>query len=155
MWGQARLPVPSRLLSFIPISAAACHPRDVAGGPRPGRCIFTGMEDAVLPERLSRLILTGVIPVDLKQRPLSKKQKNKQKNKQKEKKEKKLNLFIEIPKATFYLFYIFIYYIEFIFNEICTGQIGILEALGSASIKWQRPLRTCGRSVPRTWRAWT
>lgn len=83
--------------------------------------------------------------MNLKQRPLSlkekkrkKKEKKKKKNQgKKRKKEKRLNLFIEIPKATFYLFYIFIYYIEFIFNEICTGQIGILEALGSVGIKWQ------------------
>lgn len=92
-------------------------------------------------------------PVNLKQRPLSLKEKKKRKKKKKrkrkkqgkkEKKEKRLNLFIEIPKATFYLFYIFIYYIEFIFNEICTGQIGILEALGSVGIKWQSLLWTCG-----------
>lgn len=83
------------------------------------------MKGAVLLKRRFQLILTGTIPVNLKQRPLNK---------------KKLNLFIEIPKATFYLFYIFIYYIEFIFNEICTGQIGILEALGCVSIKWESPL---------------
>lgn len=56
---------------------------------------------------------------------------------------KKLNLFIEIPKATFYLFYIFIYYIEFIFNEICTGQLGSMEALGSVKC-----LGGQGRSEP-------
>ena len=82
----------------------------------PGTASAAGAAGAVLPTILSRFLVTGVIPVNLKQRPLSKKKKEK---------EKKLNLFIEIPKATFYLFYIFIYYIEFIFNEICTGQIGI------------------------------
>lgn len=108
------------------------------------RCVFRGVEGAVLLQRLFQLMLAGAIPVNRKQRPLRQKTK-KQENKYKTKQKKKLNLFIEIPKATFYLFYIFIYYIEFIFNEICTGQIGILEALGSVSIKWQSPLRTCGK----------
>lgn len=84
-------------------------------------------------------------PGDFKSKDLLAKQ-NKTKQ-TKTRKTKTLNLFIEIPKATFYLFYIFIYYIEFIFNEICTGQIGILEALGSVSSKRQSLLPTCGQVV--------
>lgn len=120
--------------------------RTLAGALPRISCIFKGMEGAVSLKRHFQLILTGAIPVNLKQRPLSKKKNTKkQKNTTTNKTTKKLNLFIEIPKATFYLFYIFIYYIEFIFNEICTGQIGILEALGSVSIKWQSLLPTCGK----------
>lgn len=104
-------------LSFLILVSTAAPAGRVGTGRWPrARCVSAGVVGAVLPTRLSRFLVTGVIPVNLKQRPLSKKKKEK---------EKKLNLFIEIPKATFYLFYIFIYYIEFIFNEICTGQIGI------------------------------
>ncbi|KAF6376361.1 hypothetical protein mRhiFer1_009554 [Rhinolophus ferrumequinum] len=134
-------------LSFT-LCQHSCHTlthQDLGWCPARVRCIFKGMEGAVSLKRHFQLILTGAIPVNLKQRPLSVKKKKKKRKEKTKKRKKKLNLFIEIPKATFYLFYIFIYYIEFIFNEICTGQIGILEALGSVSIKWQSLLPTCGK----------
>lgn len=67
-------------LSFLILVSTAAPPGRVGTGRRPrARCVSAGAAGAVLPTRLSRFLVTGVIPVNLKQRPLSKKKKRKRK----------------------------------------------------------------------------
>ena len=67
-------------LSFFILVSTAAPPGHVGTGRWPlARCVSAGAVGAVWPTRLSQFLVTGVIPVNLKQRPLSKKRKRKRK----------------------------------------------------------------------------
>ena len=69
-------------LSFLILVSTAAPPGRVGTGWRPrARCVSAGAAGAVLPTRLSRFLVTGVIPVNLEQRPLSKKKKKRKRKK--------------------------------------------------------------------------